>query len=155
MNVSEDGTVTGSIDRAQLEQIEPKTDEARAQVDALLAQHQAGEEQAAADAQRLLDAAAAQNPAARPTPDTRDAQGVETQGRPQYGAVEAQDEAQDEAAQADEGSTVTAEPAPADGDAAGEDVDALRAEAEGLGVKVDRRWGADRLRSEVAAAREG
>lgn len=31
-------------------------------------------------------------------------------------------------------------------------VDALRAQAESLRIKVDRRWGADRLRDEVAKA---
>lgn len=36
-----------------------------------------------------------------------------------------------------------------------EDVDALRAEAEALGVKVDGRWGYDRLRDEIDAAKEG
>lgn len=34
-----------------------------------------------------------------------------------------------------------------------EELDDLRAEAEELGVKVDRRWGAERLREEIAAAR--
>ena len=32
------------------------------------------------------------------------------------------------------------------------DVDALRAQAESLGIKVDKRWGADRLSEEIAAA---
>lgn len=34
------------------------------------------------------------------------------------------------------------------------DLDGLRAQAETLGVKVDRRWGPDRLRAEIAAASE-
>jgi hypothetical protein len=42
MLVSEDGTVTGSIDVSKLDEIEPKTDEARAQIDALKAEVQAG-----------------------------------------------------------------------------------------------------------------
>ena len=33
-----------------------------------------------------------------------------------------------------------------------EDLDALRAKAEDAGVKVDKRWGADRLYEEIAAA---
>ena len=33
-----------------------------------------------------------------------------------------------------------------------DDLDALRAEAEAAGVKVDGRWGADRLREEIEAA---
>jgi hypothetical protein len=32
-----------------------------------------------------------------------------------------------------------------------EDVEALRSEAKTAGVKVDKRWGADRLREEIAA----
>jgi hypothetical protein len=32
------------------------------------------------------------------------------------------------------------------------DVDALRAQAKAAGVKVDKRWGADRLRDEIDAA---
>lgn len=34
-------------------------------------------------------------------------------------------------------------------------LDALRAEAEALGVKVDKRWGADRLATEIANAEKG
>jgi hypothetical protein len=40
-----------------------------------------------------------------------------------------------------------AKPDPADAE-----LDALRAAAEAAGVKVDKRWGADRLRDEIAAA---
>jgi hypothetical protein len=36
----------------------------------------------------------------------------------------------------------------------GDDLDALRRIAQDLGVRVDRRWGADRLRQEIAVARE-
>ena len=32
------------------------------------------------------------------------------------------------------------------------ELDSLRAQAEAMGIKVDRRWGADRLRDEIAAA---
>jgi hypothetical protein len=34
----------------------------------------------------------------------------------------------------------------------GDEMDELRRDAQNLGVKVDRRWGADRLRQEIAAA---
>jgi hypothetical protein len=34
-----------------------------------------------------------------------------------------------------------------------DELEALRAEADALGVKVDKRWGADRLRSEIDAVR--
>jgi hypothetical protein len=36
-----------------------------------------------------------------------------------------------------------------------DDVEALRAEAEKAGVRVDKRWGADKLRAEIAAAGKG
>lgn len=36
-----------------------------------------------------------------------------------------------------------------------DELDTLRAEAAALGVKVDGRWGVDRLRAEVSAARRG
>lgn len=42
---------------------------------------------------------------------------------------------------------VDPEPEPA------EDLDALRAEAEAAGVRIDKRWGADRLREEIESAR--
>jgi sRNA-binding protein len=48
---SEDGTVTGSIDVNRLDQIDAKTDEAKAQLDALKREAQAGQEQAAKDAE--------------------------------------------------------------------------------------------------------
>jgi hypothetical protein len=51
MDVSEDGTVTGSIDVNQLNEIDPKTDEAKAQIEALKADAAAAQEQAAADAE--------------------------------------------------------------------------------------------------------
>jgi hypothetical protein len=35
------------------------------------------------------------------------------------------------------------------------DLDALRAKAEKAGIKVDKRWGADRLYEEIAAASKG
>lgn len=37
----------------------------------------------------------------------------------------------------------------------GDDLDALRTEAEKAGVKVDKRWGADKLRQEIAAKAKG
>jgi hypothetical protein len=45
MEVSEDGTITGSIDVSKLDEIDPKTDEAKAQLAALKAEAQAGLEQ--------------------------------------------------------------------------------------------------------------
>jgi hypothetical protein len=116
MFVSEDGVPYGSIDVSKLDEIDPKTDEAKAQLDALKTQAQAGQELADADADRVAEQAAAQ--AAQLEPEQAAAQ---------------PDELQD-----------------------GGELEALRAEAEALGVKVDKRWGADRLRAEIdAAARVG
>jgi hypothetical protein len=145
MIVNEDGGVTGSIDVSKLDELEPKTDEARAQVEQLKADARAGQEQSARDAERLAEQARAQNPGqAEDVPDTRDAQGKELEGRPQGGALQQPDaerqqrDAERQQAEADTGQ--------------GEDVEALRAEAEAAGVTVDKRWGADRLRQETAAA---
>jgi hypothetical protein len=107
---SEDGTVTGSIDVSKLDEIDPKTDEAKAQLAALKAEVAAGQEPAAED--DAEDSAAEVTPESAPQPDEQ--------------PVEPQDDS---------------------------DLEQLRAEAEALGVKVDKRWGADRLRAEIAAAR--
>jgi sRNA-binding protein len=56
MDVSEDGTVTGSIDVAGLNAVKPKTDEAKAQIKNLKAAAQAGQEQAVADAEERFAA---------------------------------------------------------------------------------------------------
>jgi restriction endonuclease S subunit len=58
---SEDGTVTGSIDVSRLDEIDPKTDEAKAQIEALKAENQAAQEQAAADAEKLAEQEKAQS----------------------------------------------------------------------------------------------
>jgi len=55
MFVSEDGTVTGSIDVSKLDEIEPKSDEAKAQLEALKAERDAGQKLAAADAERVAE----------------------------------------------------------------------------------------------------
>jgi hypothetical protein len=52
VEISEDGTVTGSIDSAGLDDVEPKTDEAKAQLDTLKAQRDEGQQQAAEDAEQ-------------------------------------------------------------------------------------------------------
>lgn len=107
MFVSDDGTVTGSIDVSKLDEIEPKTDEARAQLDALKAERDAGQAQAAADAERVAEQPKAEAPAEAPKNDS----GQQSE------------------------------------------VEALQAEAEAAGVTVDKRWGADRLRQEIDAAK--
>jgi hypothetical protein len=60
MFVSEDGTVTGSIDVSKLDEIEPKSDEAKAQHAALKAERDAGQKLAAADAERVAEVHEAQ-----------------------------------------------------------------------------------------------
>ncbi|HEY3142148.1 MAG TPA: hypothetical protein VGJ86_13515 [Acidimicrobiales bacterium] len=60
MFVSEDGTVTGSIDVSKLDEVEAKTDEAKAQIEALKAERDAGQKLADADADRVAEVHAAQ-----------------------------------------------------------------------------------------------
>jgi sRNA-binding protein len=66
MDVSEDGTVTGSIDVNALGEVEAKTDEAKAQLEQLKAQAKAGNEEADKAAEDSLKAAEAQT---RPVPE--------------------------------------------------------------------------------------
>jgi hypothetical protein len=108
MFVSEDGTVTGSIDVSKLDEIEPKSDEAKAQLAALKAERDAGQAQAAADAERVAQ--------------LHEAQAAQLTGEPTNSGQQA------------------------------EEVTRLQAEAEAAGVTVDKRWGADRLRSEIEKA---
>jgi sRNA-binding protein len=77
MFVSKDGTVTGSVDVSQLDQIEPKTDEAKAQLDALKAEAQAGQEQAARDAERMAEQAETQAAQLREDDDETEARELE------------------------------------------------------------------------------
>jgi hypothetical protein len=93
---------------SKLDEIDPKTDEAKAQLAALKAEAQAGQEQA-----QPVEGESASEPASEPQPAPEPDQ-------------------------------------PADQP---EDVDQLRVEAEALGIQVDRRWGAARLRQEIDAAR--
>jgi multidrug resistance efflux pump len=53
MFVSEDGYVTGSVDVSKLDEIEPKSDEAKARLEQLKAEAKASQEGADADAERL------------------------------------------------------------------------------------------------------
>jgi hypothetical protein len=72
--VSEDGIPYGSIDVNDLDSVEPKTDEAKAIVERLKAERDAGAEQVAKDEERLAEGDKA--PAAEPKQDDRDQQGV-------------------------------------------------------------------------------
>jgi hypothetical protein len=58
---SEDGTVTGSIDVSKLDEIDAKTDEAKAQLDALKADVQRGQGQATKDAEAKAEQERAQS----------------------------------------------------------------------------------------------
>jgi hypothetical protein len=73
MEVSEDGTVTGSIDMSKLDQIKPKTDEAKAQIDALKAEAQAGQEPVAQEPAQSEGKTTKADPAT--VPKTDDASG--------------------------------------------------------------------------------
>ena len=61
--VSEDGIPYGSIDVSQLDEVDPKTDEAKAAVEALKAERDAGQEQAAKDAEAKAEQEKAQSAA--------------------------------------------------------------------------------------------
>lgn len=77
--VSEDGVPYGSLDVNDLDNIEPKSDEAKAVVDALKADIQQGQDQANSDAEKLAEQSRVNNPTAgEPAPDSRDAQGKPT-----------------------------------------------------------------------------
>jgi hypothetical protein len=116
---TEEGYLTGSIDVSKLDTVKPKSDEAKAQLEALKRENQAGRDALA----RQAEAVAVANPDQdEPAPDNRDVQGK----------------------------SVAADDSSDDGD-----LDGLRSEAEAAGVKVDRRWGEDRLRDELAAASKG
>jgi len=60
MQISEDGTVTGSIDNSKLGEVKPKTDEAKAQLAQLKADADAGNAEAAANAENSIKVAQAQ-----------------------------------------------------------------------------------------------
>jgi hypothetical protein len=81
---SEDGTVTGSIDVSKLDEIEPKTDEARAQLAALKAEVQAGQEPAAEDVERSAEAPAESEKA--------DETGQAAEGQPKVSMAMSKDE---------------------------------------------------------------
>src|SRR6188768_3420477 len=101
MFISEDGTVTGSINVEKLKAVKAKTPEAKAELKALRGD-------------------------------------LEPLEAPE---VETIDETPDRVEQDDD-----------QGETDNDDLDALRAEAEAAGVKVDKRWGAQRLQDETASA---
>ena len=106
MFISEDGTVTGSINVEKLKAVKAKSPEAKAQLKALRGD-------------------------------------LEPLEAPE---VETIDETPDRVDQNDAPDTIEQDETDND------DLDALRAEAEAAGVKVDKRWGAQRLQDETAAA---
>lgn len=128
---SEDGTVTGSIDRSKLGDLNPKTDEAKEQVERLRAENEAADKESAAAAERSAELAAAQNPVLQRQSRAGNTRQDQSQ-REQQGASGQQ-------AQADQQQQ--------------DEVTRLQAEAEQAGVTVDKRWGADRLRQEIDTAK--
>jgi hypothetical protein len=135
MFVTKDGTVTGSIDVSKLDEIEPKTDEARAQLDAMKAELKFGQEQSARDAERVAEVAEAQREQLR---------GADVRDMSQDGSFADDDEKDAERKQAKAEQGDEAKQA--------EETQKLQAEAEQAGVTVDKRWGPDRLRQEIDSA---
>lgn len=107
MFISEDGTVTGSINVEKLKAVKAKTPEAKAQLKALRGE-------------------------------------LEPLEAPE---VETIDETPDRVDNDDTAET----PDRVDQDEDPDDINALRAEAEAAGVKVDKRWGAERLHEELVS----
>ena len=136
MFISEDGTVTGSVDVSKLDEIKAKTPEARAQLDVLKAERKAGQEQAARDAERLAEQHAAQA--------AQLGVGVDEDER-EKSRREQRKDAERQQAEADAAQQGQAKQS--------DDVTALQAEAEAAGVTIDKRWGADRLRTEIDAVK--
>jgi hypothetical protein len=83
MFVSEDGYVTGSIQVDKLDEIEPKSDEAKARLEQLKAERDAGREQVARDEERLAEIARRQNPQLRTAEERAEAEnkGLESSKR--------------------------------------------------------------------------
>lgn len=141
MFVSEDGYVSGSIDNSKLDEVEAKSPEAKARLAQLKAERDAANAQADADADRLAKLHEAQSiqGQVRETVTTQARAVVVTPEGVQLSDPNAATPAADQKADA------SAKP-----DA---DVAKLQAEAEAAGVAVDKRWGADRLRQEIDAAK--
>ena len=142
MFVSEEGTITGSVDVSKLDEVNPQSDEAKAQLDALKRDARLGQEQSARDAERLAEVSRAQGPTSQTQEEAaeraREAQQGDRSGDQSDGGQRTEADSDD----AEDGSEDQSE-----------DVEALRAEAEQYGVAVDRRWGATRLRSEIDTAK--
>jgi hypothetical protein len=145
MFVSEDGTVTGSIDHSKLPEVEPKTDEAKAQVQTLLDERAAGEAVVAAEQARLAAAADAQNPAL-----SLDYQIEQQQAR--LDELKARREQVGDDGKPTARTTQAAPQPEGGGDGSDAELEQLRKQAADAGVTVDNRWGADRLRAEITAA---
>jgi len=145
MLVSEDGTVTGSIDATKLHEVEPKTPEAQAQLDQLKADLDVGREQVARDEARLLELSRRQNPQLRTDEQRAEVEnaGRESSQRQQAEADRLAAERQKAEQQRQQSATTSTDEA---------ELKRLQAEAEAAGVTVDKRWGADRLRQETEQA---
>jgi outer membrane murein-binding lipoprotein Lpp len=83
MFVSEDGYITGSVDWSKFDEIEPKSDEAKAQHAALKAERDAGREQVARDEERLAELSRRQSPHLRTDEERAEAEnkGLESSKR--------------------------------------------------------------------------
>jgi outer membrane murein-binding lipoprotein Lpp len=123
MFVSEDGTITGSIQVDKLDEIKAKTPEAKAQLDALKRDRDAGQAEVAAHAERVAEIHRRQHPELRTDEERAEAEKAEQQ---RQSGTSSSDDAE---------------------------LDRLRGEAEAAGVTVDKRWAADRLRQETEQAK--
>lgn len=157
MFVSQDGTVTGSVDQSRLSEVDPKTDEAKAQLDTLRREAELGQRQAEDDAARLAAAAAAQDPTADPVAAT-DAEIERLEARVQQlkerrTVLQQADDGQADSERQQRDADQRRADAAASTSTSAEDAD-LQRRAEAAGVTVDKRWGSDRLRQEVEQAEQ-
>jgi colicin import membrane protein len=88
MFISEDGTITGSIQVDKLDDVEAKTPEAKAQLEQLKAERDAGREQVVRDEERLAELSRRQSPHLRTDEERAEAEqaGLESSKRQQAAA---------------------------------------------------------------------
>lgn len=150
MFVSEDGTVTGSVNRSQLADVEPKTDEARAQLETLTREAEQAETQAALDAARSTAAAAGQSPGAVLDVEIERLE-VALEDLKRRRAEQKSPAAAGGRPQAEASNKPAASSSSPSDDA---ELEQARKDAAAAGVQVDNRWGVERLRQETAAAQQ-
>jgi outer membrane murein-binding lipoprotein Lpp len=144
MFVSEDGTVTGSIQVDKLDEIKAKTPEAKAQLDALKRDRDAGQAEVAAHAERVAEIHRRQNPELRTDEERAETKKAELESSQRQEREAQRLDAERQKAEQQQAGAASSDDA---------ELQRLRGEAEAAGVTVDNRWGADRLRSETDQAK--